>query len=88
MNANQSESKLETVPLQYECPMCDSADVTTTWTPFTFEYGSGDTVAELHVRVPARRCEQCDIDFLDDVGEDIKHEAICKHLGVLSPREI
>ena len=38
--------------------------------------------------VPVRRCEDCDFEYLDDEAEQLKHEAVCRHLGVLSPDEI
>lgn len=40
------------------------------------------------MRLPARRCDRCDLDYLDDDGERLKHEAVCRHLGVLTPQEI
>ena len=43
---------------------------------------------ELTVDVPVRRCEDCDLEYLDDEAERLKHGAVCRHLGVLSPDEI
>lgn len=40
-------------------------------------------MAELTVDVPVRRCEACDFEYLDDEAEQLKHGAICRHLGVL-----
>ena len=70
--------------------VCDECghQVTTTWHDHTFVYGSGEAAAKLAVRLPVRRCEHCDFDYLDDEGERLKHEAVCGHLGVLTPREI
>ncbi len=45
-------------------------------------------MAKLSVTVPVRRCEFCDFDYLDKEGERIKHNAICRHLGVITPDEI
>ena len=45
-------------------------------------------MVELTVDVPVRRCEACDFEYLDDEAERLKHGAICRHLGVLSPDEI
>ena len=42
----------------------------------------------LTVDIPVRRCKDCDFEYLDDESEQLKHEAICSHLGVLSPDEI
>ena len=54
----------------------------------TFSYGSGETAVELTVDLPVRRCGSCDTEYLDEVGEDLKHEALCDHFGVLPPDEI
>lgn len=62
--------------------------VTTAWHCHTFLYGSGQAATELAVRLPVRRCEHCDFDYLDDEGERLKHEAVCRHLGVLTPQDI
>ena len=62
--------------------------VTTTWHRHTFQYGVGELAATLAVRLPVRRCDHCDFDYLDDAGERLKHEAVCRHLGVLTPQEI
>ncbi len=54
----------------------------------TFTYGVGPNAAELSVTLPIHVCPSCGFECLDGEGETLKHEAICKHLGVLSPREI
>ncbi len=70
--------------------VCDECghDVTTTWHDHTFVYGVGEAAAELAVRLPVRRCHHCDFDYLDEEGERLKHEAVCRHLGVLTPQDI
>ena len=70
--------------------VCDECghQVTTTWHDHLFVYGAGDAAAEIAVRLPVRRCDCCDFGYLDEEGERLKHEAVCRHLGVLTPREI
>lgn len=70
------------------CPQCGAESITTLWHHDTFNYGSGDTAATLHVDLPVRRCEACDFEFLDHEGELLRHEAVCRHLGVLTPTEV
>ena len=70
------------------CPQCGAESVTTLWHHDTFNYGSGDAAATLHVDLPVRRCEACDFEFLDHEGERLRHEAVCRHLGVLTPAEV
>ena len=71
----------------HSCDECGH-EVTTTWQDHTFVYGSGEAAAELAARLPVRHCERCDFDYLDEKGERLKHEAVCRHLGVLTPQEI
>ena len=70
------------------CPQCGAASVTTLWRHDTFNYGSGDSAVVLHVDLPVRHCSACDFEFLDHEGERLRHEAVCRHLGVLSPAEV
>ena len=42
----------------------------------------------LHANIPVRRCTSCDLEFLDHEGERLRHEAVCRYLGLLSPAEI
>lgn len=69
------------------CDVC-AQQVKTEWGEHAIEYGSGDMTARLDVRLPVRRCDHCNFSYLDDEGERLKHEAVCRHLGVLTPREI
>ncbi len=45
-------------------------------------------MVELSVNVPVRRCNACEFEYLDEESEQIKHDAVCRHLGVLPPIEI
>lgn len=74
--------------LDRECPQCGERSVTTYWYHDTFKYGSGDSAVALHVDLPVRRCVMCHLEFLDHEGEQLRHEAVCRHLGVLSPADI
>ena len=69
------------------CPQCGSA-VDTEMFQHTFRYGNGQSAADIAVLLPLRRCAQCDFEYLDHEGERVKHEALCRHLGVLTPSEI
>ena len=72
---------------QMLCFECDQP-VATRWRSHTFPYGSGDRAAEITVEMPVRRCESCGFEFSDGEAEEIKHEAVCRHLGLLSPNGI
>lgn len=75
-------------PSDTVCPICDGDSVITFQHSDSFNYGSGDSAVKLHVDLPVRRCTACDFEFIDHEGERIRHEAVCKHLGVLSPVEV
>ncbi len=88
------ESRTATTPMSienrdYTCPQCgEKGGVATSLYPHTFRYGSGESTVDLTVELPLRRCSACEFEFLDDEAERLEHEAICAHLGVLSPKEI
>ncbi len=71
-----------------ECPQCGQDSVTTYWHHDTFKYGTGDLAVMLHANLPVRRCSSCDLEFLDHEGERLRHEAVCRYLGLLAPVEI
>ena len=71
-----------------ECPLCGGGSIATEWIRDSFEYGTGDAAVPLEVDLPVHRCGLCDFEFLDHEGERLRHEAVCRHLGVLSPAEI
>ena len=81
--ATPPDDTQETVP----CFDCD-ADTRRIWAEHTLTYGTGADAAELAVRLPVHVCPSCGLEFLDDEAETLKHEAVCAHLGVLSPEEI
>jgi putative zinc finger/helix-turn-helix YgiT family protein len=70
------------------CPQCGSKYIETAKAPYTFQYGAGPAAAQIAVTVHVRECQACGLQFLDDAAEDAKHEAVCRHLGVMTPREI
>ena len=88
MDQQRSAARVREVRADTACPLCGSAAITTSTHPHAFEYGSGDSAVELTVTVPVRRCDDCEFDYLDDVAEGMKHDAVCDHLGVLSPSRI
>ena len=83
MSTTRPNDMLETAP----CFDCDR-DTRRIWGEHTFTYGLGADAAELTVTLPVHVCPSCGLEFLDDEAETLKHEAVCAHLGVLSPKEI
>jgi len=70
------------------CPNCQRDAVDATVEPQTFTYGQGDSAAQLTAYVPVRSCTHCGFQFTDSEAEDARHEAVCRHLRVLTPKEI
>ena len=70
------------------CASCGSPDVRTVTEDQPFTYGVGDAEVTLHATVPVRICDQCDFSYTDEKGEEARHEAVCRHLGVMTPSEV
>jgi DNA-binding transcriptional regulator YiaG len=75
-------------PSSHSCPQCESAKVSTELVHQDFRYGEGETSVELAVDVPVHTCGDCGFEFTDWEAEEIRHGAICDHLGLLRPSEI
>jgi len=82
-----SHGKSYHVPEPAVCPLCDGSARTRVVND-TFTWGRGKNAVELHVTMPVHRCAPCDIEFFGPDGEMLRHEAVCRHLGVLTPREV
>lgn len=83
-----TKERMRVVQLERSCPVCEGKEITTTWTIHTFEFGAGESSLELQARVPVRRCNACEFEYLDEESERLKQNAVCDHLGVLTPDEI
>lgn len=72
----------------FTCPDCGGHSTITVLHDDTFEYGSGGSSVTLCARVPVHCCDSCDFEYLGREGRLIKHEAVCRHLGILTPTDI
>src|SRR5437899_10264873 len=70
------------------CPQCGRTPIDTEIHAQRFRYGEADEAVELVASVPVRTCASCGFEYLDEKAETARHEAVCRHLRVLSPREI
>jgi DNA-binding transcriptional regulator YiaG len=70
------------------CFNCGSADVNRTWERQTFQYGSGESAVGLTAEVLVNTCKSCGFQFAGPEADEARHEAVCRYLGVLTPREI
>ena len=88
MRNNNKTGHLSDVKDELTCPLCERSQITTTVHEHTFQYGTGKGSVDLTVNAPVRYCAACDFRYLDDKTERLKHEIVCRHLGVLTPGEI
>ena len=72
----------------FTCPDCGGTGFSTVLHDDAFKYGVGDSPVTLHARIPVHCCNSCDFEFLGREGRRIKHEAVCRHLVLLTPAEI
>jgi DNA-binding transcriptional regulator YiaG len=52
------------------------------------EIKEGDTVGTIHVNSSERVCRNCGFAFKGMEAADDEHDAVCRHFGLLTPREI
>lgn len=72
----------------FTCPDCGGHGFSTVLHDHSFEHGVGDSPVTLYARIPVHCCDSCDFEFLGREGRRIKHEAVCRHFGLLTPAEI
>jgi putative zinc finger/helix-turn-helix YgiT family protein len=83
-----SKTELDEGCLEDHCVACGSTEISSKTVEETVEYGTGQPPAQIRVSIPVVRCATCGAEYGGSEAEDIRHEAICRHLGVLSPKEI
>ena len=69
------------------CASCGASSVGTEMVVEEFAYGTGEDSVPLRATVPMRTCRECGFQFTDHHAEDARHDAVCRHLGVMTPRE-
>jgi putative zinc finger/helix-turn-helix YgiT family protein len=89
MNTNRTAEELRLEDKETPvCPECGHSEMDTRWEDCPFTYGSGADAVEIPVRLPVRKCRKCGFEFFDEEAEDLSHEAVCRYLGRLTPKEI
>ena len=86
--AFDEHAALDDLDLAEYCPLCEAPGVTTILHQDSFDYRLRGGKVTLHATIPVRCCGACEFEYIDDEGAQIKHAAVCKHLGVLSPTEV
>ena len=88
MGSTENSSRTHRPAEDLTCPQCGSSEVETHFETDHFPYGDGSDEVQLEARVPVRVCRACQFQYLDEAAEKIRHETLCRYLGVLTPGEI
>lgn len=70
------------------CALCGDAAASTSIVDHEFDYRHAGEIVTLTARVPVTQCSSCEEMYFGDGAEEIKHEAVCRLLGRLTPKEI
>ena len=70
------------------CPNCNGTDFRVEPREQRFLYGKEGEASELAAVVPVHTCKTCGFEFTDEAAEEARHEAICRHLRLMTPKEI
>ena len=66
---------------QEVCPACESKTAARTVESRAFTYGSGNESVELSAVVSVLTCDSCEMEFTEAAAEELRHEAVCRHLN-------
>lgn len=86
--ANQKLQELQDKWNEFICPECGHVTRRVSYETEEFDYGSGSDAIRLKASIPVHTCDQCKLKYTGSVAEDIRHKAVCEHLGVLTPEHI
>ena len=70
------------------CAACGEDNLSRRMEMDEFEYGAGQSVVPLSANVVVFTCNGCDFEFTGPSAEVARHEAVCRHLGIMTPAEI
>jgi len=70
------------------CPNCGERDLSARTDTEKFVYGAGKDLANLQATVQIYRCGKCGFEFTDERSSEARHDAVCRHLKVMTPKEI
>ena len=70
------------------CDCCDAGRMVRGVESVTFTHGVGSEAIELSAPVPVWSCDACGFGYEGEEAEVIRHEAVCRHMGRLTPAEI
>jgi putative zinc finger/helix-turn-helix YgiT family protein len=71
-----------------QCPVCENTRVDIREVEESFVYGAGENAVTLKARIPVIYCDACNMQYATSDAERRRHEAVCRHLSVMTPSEI
>ena len=73
---------------EIRCPECGESEFTVSTEEDIFQYGADyglnfnpPKVVKLTAHIPVHTCVSCSFQFTDYDAEELRHEAVCQHLG-------
>jgi putative zinc finger/helix-turn-helix YgiT family protein len=75
-------------PRRRTCDECGQLAIRKVAVEQAFPFGVGEERTLLRATVPVWKCDACGEQYTDHEAEEIRHEAVCRHLKRLTPREI
>src|SRR4030042_1533641 len=88
MNKNVRQEDIQPHEENATCPECGSSKLTSSKEEYRFPYGKGTEAVELSAMVEVEKCGDCGFSCMGPSAERACHEAICEHLGVMTPIQI
>ncbi len=84
----QKMPKQGSEPITEVCPNCEGTEFSVERREQKFLYGREGEASELTAEVPVHQCKSCGFEFTGEEAEEARHEAVCRYLRVMTPREI
>ena len=79
---------LEMLDDEITCAACGGGNLSRRMETDEFEHGAGEGAVSLNANVVVLACNDCDFEFTGPSAEVARHEAVCRHLGIMTPAEI
>ena len=70
------------------CPSCGSSSLSSSQEVEEFQYGDIAEEVMLSALITVYSCGECGLSFTAEDASEARHNAVCRHLGVLAPGEI
>src|SRR5438477_13026168 len=77
------------VPTGTKCPECGEGQLFAFTRTEEFDFDLGDETVKVRVEnVPVKKCDKCGEEMSGPAAAKVRHEAVCRAAGLLTPSEI